>query len=290
MYLIKAFFLLLLSINLLANHQLKSNYFIPNDYVLLSDIVKNPQNDQKLYDINKIRHTTRVKAKNLLQKLQKLGYKKFTSKHNYIQFSQKSPINMDKIELYIRKQYQKKYRHILIENVETYPRSFLRTLPKHYSIVLNKKAYLKREGVVYIKTLDHRKIFFDYSLKATVTVLKSRDEIKRGDELSKLNSKKESIILNKFRAMPLQEVQKSTLQAKTKIKKDKVLTKRDVIGLNLVHRGSNINVSIIDQNMDVSFTAKAHQNGRYGQTITVISNSGKKLKVLVTGRNRGEIR
>jgi len=290
MYLIKAFFLLLLSINLLANQQLKHNYFIHNDYVLLSDIIKNPKTDQKIYDIDRQRHSLRVKAKTLIHLLNTFGYKNITSKHNYIQFSQRSPINMDKIKFYIKTQYQKKYKNILIKNIQTHPRYFLTTLPKQYSIVLNKKAYLNREGIIYIKTLDHKKIFFDYSIKATITVIKSRDEIQRGDELSKLNTKKESIILDKFRAMPLQEIKKSTLQAKTKIKISKVITQRDVIGLNLVRRGSNVNISIIDQNMAVSFTAKAHQNGRYGQTITVINKNGSKIKVLVTGKNRAEIR
>jgi len=290
MYLIKAFFLLLLSINILANQQLKSNYFISNNYVLLSDIVKNPKNDIKLYNIDKQRHSMRIKAKSLINRLQTLGYEDMTSKHSYIHFNQTSPINTDKLKLYLQNQYHKKYQNILIKKIDIHPRSFLTTLPKQYSIVLNKKAYLNREGIIYIKTLDHKKIFFNYTIDATVSVIKSRTEIKRGDELSKLNTKKESIILDKFRAMPLQEVQRSTLQAKTKIKIDKVLTKRDVIGLNLVRRGSNVNISIIDQNMAVSFTAKAHQNGRYGQTITVVNKNGSKIKVIVTGKNRAEIR
>jgi len=44
----------------------------------------------KLFDIDKNRHSIRIKTKNLLNKLNKLGYKNITSKHNYTQFTQKS--------------------------------------------------------------------------------------------------------------------------------------------------------------------------------------------------------
>jgi len=290
MYLIKAFFLLLFSIHLLANQQLKSNYFILNNYVLLSDVLKNPKKDSKLYEIDKERHSKRIKSRDLLKKLSNLGYSDIVSTHNYIQFTQKSPINVDEIKLYILNQYNKKYLHILIKDIQVNPRSYLYTLPKNYTIAIGKKAHLRDKGVVYLKTSDNKKIFFNYILNAKVTVIKSKNEIRRGHELSNLNTKKESIILEKFRDMPLQKLEKSTLQAKIKIKADSVLTLRDVTGLNLIKRGSDVHVSIIDRNMAVSFMARAYQNGKYGDTITVINKSGKKVKVLVTGKNIAEIR
>ena len=290
MHLIKVFFLLLLSINLFANNQLKSNYLIQNNYIMLSDIIKNPKTDKKLYDINKERHSKRIKAKELLKRLNSLGYKNVISKHTYIQFSQRSPINTKKIELYISEHYKKHYINIKIETIEVNPRSYLHTIPDQYRMVINEKAYLNKNGIVYLKTVDNKKIFFNYLVRAKVSVIFSKNEIKRGSELSNLNTKKESVTLDRFRAKPLEKLEKSTLQAKIKIKADSVLTLRDVSGLNLIHRGSNVHVSIIDQNMAVSFMAKAHQNGKYGETITVINRSGKKVKVLVTGKNRAEIR
>ncbi len=38
-------------------------------------------------------------------------------------------------------------------------------------------------------------------------------------------------MLQKFRALPLQEIKKATLQVKHRVKKDFILTDRDVIGL-----------------------------------------------------------
>jgi len=290
MYLRKAIFLLFFFIDLLANQQLKSNYFISKNYVQLSDIISNPKIDKNLYKINQNRHSKRIKAKELLKTLKELGYNNLYSKHNYIQFTQASPIDVSELKQYIYKYYKDKYNMITIKNIVVRPRSYLEILPKEYKITIGKKAHLKNKGILSLKTINNKKIFFNYSIKAIIPIIKSKNEIKRGDELSRLNTKKESIILDKFRAMPLQDIPNSTLQAKIKINNNKVLTSRDIIGLNLIRRGSNVNVSIFDLNMAVSFMAKAHQNGRYGETILVINKSGKKIKVLVTGKNRAEIK
>lgn len=290
MYFIKAFLLLLFSINLLANHQLKSNYYIKNDFVLLSDIVQNATKESTLYTIDPSRHSKRIKAKELIKTLNKLGYKDFTSKHSYIQFSKVSPINTDTIELNIRNRYTQKYVNIDIQKIVITPRSYIETLPKEYEVVIGNKAHFKKSGHLYIRTQDNKKIFFNYFIKAKITVYQSKINLKREDELSRINVKKNSIMLGKFRAMPLQSLPKYTYQAKHKIKERTVLTSRDVIALFIVRRNANVNVVIKDSNIAVSFIAKASQHGRFGQTITVTNRQGKKFKVIVTGRNSAEIK
>ena len=53
--------------------------------------------------------------------------------------------------------------------------------------------------IAYLKFVKgNKKIFFNYIVEAEIKVIKSKNEIKRGDELSNLNTKKKSIILNKF--------------------------------------------------------------------------------------------
>ena len=290
MYVIKAFLLLLFSISLLANNQLQSNYFIINDSILISDIIKNSKNDTLLYTINSKRHSKRVKAKELIKLLNKYGYKDITSKHSYIQFTKKSPINMSRIALSLQNRYKQEYKNIDIKEITITPRSYMQELPKEYTVVIGNKAHFHKDGHLYIKTLNNKKIFFNYRIKAIITVLKTKIALKREEELSRINVKKDSIMLDNFRAMPLQELQKSTYQAKHKIKKGTILTTRDVIALFIIKRNANVNVLIQDSNMAVSFIAKATQHGRFGQTITVVNKQGKRLKVIVTGRNSAEIR
>lgn len=290
MLFIKVFLLLIISLNLFANNYLKSNYFITNDFVMLSDIINQPTKDIKLYNIDKNRYSKRVKSKDLLKLLKEYGYEDYTSKHNYVQFTKKSPIDRKKIISEIKKLYKKLYNDIEIMEINVEPRSYLESLPSNYSIVLRNKAHLSNSSTLYIKTLDNKKIFFNYFINAKVKVYVARGDIKKGVELSNINTKKKSIILDKFRAMPIQNINKSTIQTKHRLKDGTVLTKRDVIGLFLVKRGSNVNVILNNLNISISFSAKAVQNGRYGDTVSVIRHDGKKLKAVVTGKNTVEIK
>ena len=290
MYLIKIFLLLLFSLPLLASNQLKSNYYIISDSILLSDITKNSENKTLIYTIDSKRHSKRVKAKDLIKVLQKYGYNDFSSKHTYIQFTKKSPINTSRIALSLQNRYKKEYKNIDIKQIFITPRSYLERLPEEYTVVIGNKAHFHKDGHLYIKTANNKKIFFNYSIKAQIDVLRTKTTLKREDELSRINVKKDSIMLDNFRAMPLQELLKSTYQAKHKIKKGTILTTRDVIALFIVKRNANVNVVIRDSNIAVSFIAKATQHGRFGQTITVVNRQGKRFKVIVTGRNSAEIK
>ena len=279
-----------LTLQLNAITKLKTQYLIEHDYILLSDIINNPKTDTKLFDITQGKHSKRVKSKILIKVLKENGYTGFTSKHSYVQFSKKSPINSAKIAFFIKEAYQRFYKNIKIIKIEVNPRSYLETMPQKYIVHLQKKAVLSNKGVVSIKTSDNKKIFFNYYIEAKVPILITKSLMQKGDELSNLNIKKSSIILNKFRAPPLQELHSATYEAKHRLKKGYILTTRDVLGLYLVKRGSNVNVIIKDSNMDISYNAKAHTSARYGENVVLIGAHGKRIKAVVVGRNRAEIR
>ncbi|WP_457749268.1 flagellar basal body P-ring formation chaperone FlgA [Sulfurimonas sp.] len=290
MLFLKIIFLLSFSTLIFATNNLQSNYFIQNDFIMLSDIVHvKKKDDKKLFTIEKYRHSKRIQKDKLLKILQKNGYKNYTSKHSYIQFTKRSPIDATFIKKSIKKFYEKKYQNITISSVVLTPTHYLEKLPKNYSVHFNKRAHLSRKGVLYIKTNDNKKIFFNYEIRAIVTVLLARNNIKKDSEISSINTKKNSIILSKFRAMPLQSLHVSKYQAKHNLKTDAVITSRDVIGLYLVKRGSRIYISLKNAGINIFFSAKALQSGRFGDTIRVIQQNGKKLKVTVIGRNKAEV-
>jgi len=286
----KIIFLLIFPILIFAANNLQSNYFIQNDFIMLSDIVHvDKQNDKKLFNIDKYRHSKRIKRDKLLKILQKNGYSNYTSKHSYIQFTKQSPIDIRILQESIKKLYKNKYKNIKISSIIIAPTHYLDKLPKHYSVHFNKRAHLSNKGVLYIKTDDDKKIFFNYEIVTTITVLVARNNIKKDSELSSVNTRKNSIILNRFRAMPLQRLHVSKYQAKHNLKTNDIITNRDVIGLYLIKRGSNINVNLKNAGINIYFSAKALQNGRLGDSISVLQKKGKKLKVIVTGRNKAEV-
>ena len=158
-----------LFIHLSANTELKSNYVIQDNFVMLSDIIKNSDSNLKLFDINTNKRSLRIKTKDLLKTLNKLGYKDISSKHNYTQFTQKSLINTDKLELYLRKNYKQNYLAIEIVRLSILPRSYLQQMPQDYTIFIHKNAHLSNKGILEIKTNDNKKIFFQLPNKSKTT-------------------------------------------------------------------------------------------------------------------------
>lgn len=291
MLFIKIIFLLIFSTLIFATNNLKNNYLIQNNFIMLSDIIHvNKKDDKKLFSIDKYRHSKRIKRDKLLKILQKNGYSNYTSKHSYIQFTKQSPIDTTLIQNSIKKLYTQKYKNIKISSLTLAPTRYLDKLSKNYTIHFNKRAHLSKKGILYIKTNDNKKIFFNYEIVASVSVLAARNNIKKDSELSSINTQKNSIILDRFRAMPLQELHVGRYQAKHNLKINKIITSRDVTGLYLVKRGSNLNVSLQNAGIDIFFSAKALQNGRLGDTISVMQKNGKKIKVVMVGRNKAEVK
>ena len=290
MLFVKIIFLLIVSTSLFATNNLQSNYYIENDFIMLSDIVHvNKENDRKLFNIDKNRHTKRIKKRELLKILHENGFDNLTSKHSYIQFTKESPIDTTFIKNSIKKHYTEKYKNIKISAITLFPTHYMEELPKRYTVHFSNKAHLSNKGILYIKTDDNKKIFFKYKISATVSILFARKNIKKDNELTNVNTQKKSIILDKFKAMPLQGLHVKHYQSKHNIKAGDIITQRDVVGLFLVKRGSSVSVNFNNNAIHIYFSAKALQNGRLGDTISVIKRNGKRIRVVITGKNKAEV-
>ncbi|EDZ62561.1 flagellar basal body P-ring formation chaperone FlgA [Sulfurimonas gotlandica] len=286
----KFIFFILLSTILSANNIIQSTYYVNSNDIYLSHIIKDAPSNKQIYKIKPGKYTKRVRSKDLLKTLKKHGYRDFSAKSMYVKFIKKSPIDTSKIALYIKEYYLNNYDQIDIKEIKVESRGYIATLPKNYSIEIRKKNYLSKSGIVNIKTSDNKKIFFNYTINANILIYLSNKKINRDTELSPLNTVKKSILLDNFMAKPIQNIDSNALQGKHNIKKDEVITTRDVEILSVVKRDSFIDVSLNSKNMSISFSAKALQDGKLGDTITVQKSSGKRLKVRVTGKNRAEMR
>ena len=287
--LLKILFFSLFSLSLYANAYLKDHYYVSSNEIRLSTLIPHIKDDFILYSITQGRYTRRIKSKELLNILKQHGYSNYLVKSRYIKFTKENPIDTKKIKQALKEIYLEKYKDIEIRTIEVHARGYIKTMPKKYSVKVQSKSHLKNRGTLSIKSDKNKQIFFDYKIDATVRVFKARVNIKRNIELSHINTVKKSIILDKFRAMPIQIVQNAGLQSKHNIKKDNVLTNRDTQTLQLVKRGSSITVILNSKNMAISFSAQALQNGVYGETIKVKKTNNKIIKIKVTGKNRGEV-
>ncbi len=285
----KTLLLIILSVALFAEHSLKKDYYVDTNEINLSAIVPNVDADKRILTITQGKYAKRIKSSLLMELLRKNGYEGFSSTSAYVKFTKKSPINTTKISQELKKLYKSRYKQIEIKSVEVRPRGYLETLPKEYAVSIQAKNHLKNSGILSIKTPNKKQLFFDYKIDATLDVYKTRKKIKRNTELSRINCVKKSIILEKFRAMPIQELVQGRLQSKTHLKMDSILTLRDARELVLVKRGSIVNVLLRSDNVDISFSGEALRDATYGEIIKVKQKNSKVLKVRILAKGRGEV-
>ena len=288
--LIKYLISIFLSIGLYANTTLKNTYYVDSRIINLSTILPAAKNDSEILIIGKNRYSKRIKAKELIKILENHGLKEYKFKGNYVNFILKSPIDMTKIKENIIQYYYEQYDEIDIKNVSVQPRSYIDKLPQDYIVNFRKKDFLSRNATINIKTKKNQKIFFNYTITAFLPIYISKERIKKNVELSAMNSTRKEIVLDKFRAKPIQNIYDNSLQTKRHINKGKILTIRDVETLNTVKRNALISVDLYDDNMIITFSAKALQDGKIGDIIKVQKKDGKRLKVMIIGKNRAEIK
>ncbi|MBL4730447.1 MAG: flagellar basal body P-ring formation protein FlgA, partial [Sulfurimonas sp.] len=260
--------------------------FVNSNNIKLQDIFPDAGYNLTLYKIDKNRYSKKVKTKSLRKLLSSHGYDSLESSSKYTKFIKRSPISLTFIEDSIRNAYKQKYQNIRIDSIQIIPRGYIKSLPLKYNVRMPKKYFLSKKGVLSIKTLENKKIFFDYLIDAKIIVYTSRTNIKKATKLSAFNLTKTSLQLDRLKALPMTLEQQNITQAKRNIKINTILTNKDIRALYLVKKGSHVIVSIDNKNITISFSAKALQSGKLHDIITVQKNNMKRLRVKIIGRNQ----
>lgn len=282
-------FLLLLPFNLFAS-TLSPMYFVQSKNIKLQDIFPNAKYNITLDTIQNNRYSKKIKTKELKKELAKHGFENLESSSRYIKFIIKSPIDSSFIENKIAESYKKNYPKINIAAILVVPRAYIKSLPIKYTVKMPKKFYLSKSGTLSIKTLQNKKIFFDYFVDATLSVYRLNHTTKKGTRISALNTKKELIELDKFRDIPINIEHLNISQTRRSTKEKSILTMKDIQTLNLVVKGSHVIVNHDTNNINISFSAKALQSGKLHDIITVQKNNMKRLRVQIIGKNQVKIK
>ncbi|MDQ7045980.1 MAG: flagellar basal body P-ring formation chaperone FlgA [Sulfurimonas sp.] len=278
-----------LTLNLFSD-TLNSTYFVDSNNIKLRDIFPTSKYDITLYKIQNNRHSKKVKTKELIKQLSKHDYTSLKSSSRYVRFIIKSPINLSFIEKNIMNAFKEVYPDIDINSLFIIPRGYLKKLPEKYTVKMPKKFFLSNTGTASIRTLKNKKIFFDYVLDATIPVYILKDNVKKATKISILNVSRKNIQLEKIRDLPTSKKHLNTTQAKRNLKAKSILTLKDIQTLNLIKKGSYVVVNIDNNNINISFSAKALQSGKLHDIITVQKSNKKRLRVQIIGRNQVKVR
>ena len=287
--LLKLFILLFVTLNLYADIELEGIYYVDDREVNSSVITHDKAGSFHILTIPENDYLEKIKSSDLIKLLDKNGYKNYKHKSSYVNFVLKSPVDTSLIKNRLRDYYEKEYKTIDIEYITVEPRAYMQTLPDEYIVEIRERDYLFKDGTISIKTPQNMKYFFDYYVKAYITVYESRDKIKKDTKITPMHYKQKKVLLERFRAKPLQDIDDISLQAKRHIPKGRVITHNDVELLDVVRRDAMINVTMVKEGMVITFSAKALQDAKVNDIIKVQNSNGKILKVRVTGNNRAEL-
>ena len=267
---------------------LKANYYTPTKEIYFHTIIKDAKTNPLLYTITEGRYTKKISSKKLLKKLASLGYdiKKYDA--SYVKFTHEIAFDRKRFKAFLTKVYTNHYKDIDIKDITIHSRGHLKTIPQNYRFKIKSNAHLKDHGILSIKS-NKKEFYFDYKIVAFVGVYKAKEKIKRKTELSALNVKKTKLKLTRFLATPLYLTKEKRFEAKHNIKKGAIITQHDVILQRLVRRGSIIKVTLKENNLAISFEAKALSDAIYGDTIKVKQPNNRIIQVKVVGKNQAEV-
>lgn len=282
--------LLFLTLSSLYSYTLNENYETKTQNIYASDIIKNIDKDFLLFTYDDpTSHVLRVNAQDIIKLFKKHGYIIQNNDVRYVNFRQKSPVNMDDITNRLKKEFLAKYPTLQIKSLKVYPRSYITELPKIYSLSLRNRTLYQSYSTISIVTPEHKMTFFDYVLDANIKIVETAKNIGRHEELTQNNTKIKNIKFTTFRNDPIVDVLHHKYQSKFALKSDYILTMNDVEALSLVKRDDTVVGMITDGGVTISFSAVAEQDGRKGDIIAIRRSDGKKLMAKVIGKKRVEI-
>lgn len=283
--LIKFLIFIFFPLVLFASFELEEVYYIEGRDIDLSVITQDKKNGFIIGTIDEGRTQKMIKSKDIVELLGKYGYKDFKSKSAYVTFIQKSHLDLSSIKENLVEHFKQNYKNITIQELTIVPRGYLKNLPKEFEVGIEKDAYLSKNGTIFIETPQKRKYFFDYDIKAYVDVYITADNIKKGTNISFQNSTKKTVLLDKLKDVPIQNIDETLFETSKQLPKESIITMRDVVPLKIVKRGSIISITYDNDGMAITFNAKALQDAKLNDIIKVQNDNKKIIKVRVIGEN-----
>lgn len=284
-----AVLLLALLFSVAHAYKLHSTYKFTDHAITSKSLFPEIEKDFPLLTIpaNKTRY--RVTAATLINSFNRHGIQIDTASMRSVIFIKKSPIDLTALEEKVHNFYVGHYPSITIHKITITPRIYTDALPERYEAEFGNKSARHSKGTFYIRTEGKRKLFFDYTIDATVGIVHAKYDLKRKAELTSFNTVTLNVKLGAIRGKPLTQMQPHQYRLKQNIKANAALSRRDVESSPMVKRGKQLLVSIKSGAVLIEFAAVALEDGALYDIIAIRKADGQRIKAKVTGVNQVEI-
>ncbi len=284
----KIVLIFLLTCKLIWGVVLEKEYTFSDEVIYSDELVSGIENIFAVVEIPQKRMLYRVKAQTIIDAFAKEGMS-VTASSPIITFKRTLFLDYTPIETAIEDFYHSYFPDLSITALHVSPRSYLKSLPESYEVVIPKPNHTRHKGVLYLLSSEGKRIFFNFELTGMLPVLVSKSTINRKESLNFSNTVVETHGFEGFKTAPLSHLENGKWRAKMRIVEGKSIMSSSVEPIPLVKRHQNVVVTIKDGALTMQISAVAQEDGALYDMITVTKSDGEVLKARVVGTNRLEI-
>jgi len=268
--------------------QLKNSYNIKSNDVYAKHLYKEVQSNFFIFSIPEYSEQYKISSRKIIEEFAKRGITAQDNKTGIVTFIRSENFNSSKLKEQLEKLFIQNLPTLQIESIQLISRSNLKQLPRDYKVVLKKTSLKRNEGSFYIQTKDDR-FFFSFKIKATLGVIKAKNSIRSKEIINIYNTYDDEIEFTNFNSTPLQNSSLEHSIVTRSIKKDSIITQRDIKKIPLVRKNERVRVSFENGAVSIELDVKALKDGSLGDIIPVRKSDGTRLNVTVTAKGKAKL-
>jgi len=280
--------LLLSTILIAQSFQLQESYNIETNDVYAKHLFKDIKSNFFLLSIPEHSERFKINSQKLINEFELHSIDVKTNRTGIVTFIKTENIDTEILKDDLATLFKKALPTIKIESISLICRCKLTELPKNYKIVIKPSNLHKSSGTFYIKANNNRH-FFTYKIKATIAVIKAKENIKNKNSINAYNTYDDEITFKNFNSIPLQNVSLGQVMSARNIKKDAIITAQHVKKTPLIRRGERVRVQLNDGSVHIELETKALKDGSLSDIIPVKKSDGTRLDVKIIDKGKASL-
>lgn len=277
---------------------LEEEYQFKENSIYAKDLFPDLQSNFLLFSIPKNSNSYQIKSSQITEKFANEGIS-VGAKSPIITFKRAIRGEIEGIRKYILAEFLREYQSYKIQVNAVHLEQITPVDFKEdaiLSIDFHSKLLKKREGsfdvVVQEKNgeqLRNRKVYFKYSIDATLQVVQTSETISGRQSIGYNNARLIRIPFERVSSRLMQENEMGKVAVRSYTPKDVIVTQDRLILKRVVKKGDKIAVSVSEEGVLLEFVLEAQKDGAVGDTIKARALQGKKtyeVEILEAGKGR----
>ncbi len=269
---------------------LQSHYTFAGSELNASLIDPEIADDFTIYTFEENRNRKSFSAESLIKLFDEHNLNLSDKSRGIVHFERGSSVSLEPIINDIKAYYLNYYPQMQIKSIHLHSNTPVVQLPEEYSLSFKPNAYKYNRSSLIMNSKElNTRLFFHYTLEATVKVFKASHNINRGTILNYIDLKYTSVPFKRLTGTPLRGIDTNRVRLKKRIPKGKTLYEHDVELLPSVLKNKTVYARFSNGNVHLEFQATSLQDGRLGDVILIQKKDNTRLKAKVVGTNQVEI-